>query len=98
MSLRDAYREKLAAQVEEQKARLDLLKAQAKRAMADGKIMAYEELADADQKLAHMKTKLKELGTASEGAWEEMKGGAEKAWHDLAEASKKAFAKFGDKE
>ena len=98
MSLRNAYREKLEALVEEQMARISLLKAKAKSTAADGKIMAYEEIADAEQKLAHMKSSLKELASASEGAWEELKGGVEKAWNDLSESCKKAYARFGEKE
>jgi len=58
MSLRDAYQQRIEAQIEEQKARIDILKARAKRAMADGKIMGYEELADAEQKIEHLKSQL----------------------------------------
>jgi predicted kinase len=94
MSLKNAYREKMEAQLEEQRARLELLKAKAKRAVADGKIMAYEELADAESKFTSAKAKLKELAAASEGAWEEMKGGVETAWHSLSESCKKAAEKF----
>ena len=94
MSLKNAYREKMEAQLEEHRARLELLKAKAKRAVADGKIMAYEELADAENKFAAAKARLKELGAASEGAWEEMKGGVESAWSSLSDSCKKAAAKF----
>jgi len=79
MSLKNAYREKMEAQIEEERARLELLKARAKQAVADGKIMAYEELADADEKLAAAKGKLKELAAAGEGAFDEMKAGVERA-------------------
>lgn len=88
----------MEAQLEEQRARLELLKARAKRAVADGKIMAYEELADAESKLTSAKAKLKDLGTASEGAWEEMKSGVDKAWSDLRDACKNASGKFKSKE
>ena len=98
MSLRDAYRQKMEAQLEEQRARLELLKARAKRAVADGKIMAYEELADAEQKLASAKARLKHLATSSEGAFDELKSGVESAWKDLTEACRKAAGKFGGKE
>jgi hypothetical protein len=94
MSLKNAYREKMEAQLEEQRARLELLKARAKVAIADGKIMAYEELADADQKLAALKVKLKNLADAGGDAWQEMKSGVEQAWSDLSEASKNAAKKF----
>lgn len=94
MSLKNAYRERMEAQLEEQRARLELLKARAKRAVADGKIMAYEEIADADRKLDALKARLKELGAASEGAFEEMKAGVESAWSSLSESCGKAAAKF----
>ena len=94
MSLKNAYREKMEAQLEEHRARLDLLKAKAKRAVADGKIMAYEELAEAEAKFTTAKARLKELGSASEGAWETMKGGIDSAWKDLADSCKQAADKF----
>lgn len=94
MSLKNAYREKMEAQFDEQRARLELLKAKAKHAVADGKIMAYEELADAEGKLAAAKASLKELGTASEDAWQELKGGVEKAWSALTDSCSKAAEKF----
>jgi hypothetical protein len=94
MSLRDAYREKMEAQLEEQRARLNLLRAQARRAVADGKIMAYEELAEAEAKLAAATGKLKELAGASEAAFGELKAGMEQAWTSLTRACQKAADKF----
>ena len=97
MSLKNAYRDKLEAQIEEQRARLELLKAKAKRAAADVRIMAYEEIGDADAKLDALKAKLKELGNASGDAWHDMKAGVEQAWKDLAKSCKKAACRFDDK-
>ena len=94
MSLRDAYRQKFEGQIDEQKARLELLKAKAKQAAADGKIMTYEEIATAEEKIGALKVKLKELSSASEGAWEMMKEGIESAWFDLSESCKRAAGKF----
>jgi prophage DNA circulation protein len=96
MSLKNAYREKMEAQLEEQRARLELLKAKAKVAIAAGKIMACEELADADEKLDALKAKLKNLTDAGGDAWQEMKGGFEKAGGDLSESCKNAAQKFKD--
>jgi hypothetical protein len=95
MSLRDAYRQKLEAQIEEMNARLALARAQAKKFAAEGKIAASRELADAESKLAAVKEKLAALGNASEGAWSEMKVGVERAWGELSDAAKRAFDKFG---
>ena len=94
MSLRDAYREKIEAQLQAERASLDLLKAKARLLAADGKILAYEELADAEHKFESTKARLKELGTASEGAFEELKLGVEGAWTSLSQAAQKAADKF----
>jgi hypothetical protein len=96
MSLKAAYREKIEAQIEEQRARLGLLKAKARRAAADVKIIAYEEIGDAEAKLNALKGKLKELGNASGDAWQDMKSGVEKAWTDLTRSCKKAARRFND--
>jgi hypothetical protein len=96
MSLKDAYQEKLEAQIEEQRARLELLKAKAQRAAADVKIMAYEEIGDVDAKLDALKGKLKELSSASGDAWQDMKSGVEKAWTDLTRSCEKAARRFND--
>jgi len=71
MYLEDAYRQKIEAQIEEQ------------RAVAGG-IMVCEELADADQKPDVLKAKLKDAGNASGDAWQEMKDGIERCLGRLA--------------
>jgi len=97
MSMRDAYRQKIEAQLEEQSARLAVLKAKAKQAVADGRIIAYEEIGAAEEKINALKAKLKELGAASEGAWETMKGGIDSAWKELSDSCKEAADKFRSK-
>ncbi len=94
MNLRDAYRQKINAQLEEASARLAILKARAKLAVAEGRIYAHDELGVTDEKIAQLKSKLKDLGEASGGAWEEMKVGIEAAWEEIASASRKAAEKF----
>lgn len=97
MSLKDAYQQRLEAQMEEQMAKISLLRARAKRMMADGKIMGYEEIADADQKAARLKEQLKQMASASGDALGELKSGIEKALVDLGDSCQKASAKFGSK-
>ena len=84
----------MEAQLEAERARLDLLKAKAKLLAADGKIIAYEELADAEHKFEAARGRLKALATAGEGAYEELKAGVEGAWGSLAQACQKAADKF----
>lgn len=94
MNRREAYRQKMEAQLEEAAAHLTILKARAKRALAEGRIHAHDELGITDDKIAALKSKLKEFGNSSEHAWEEMKVGVEGAWEELLTASKKAADKF----
>ncbi len=94
MKLRDAYRQKYEAQIEELSARLAIARAQAKRLAADAKIMAYEEIADTDKKLATLKSRLAKLRAAGDDAWKDMKNGVESAWTDLNKAAQRATKRF----
>jgi predicted kinase len=96
MSLKDAYHQKMEAQLEEQQARLNLLKAKAKRAVAEGRILAYEELGEADAKMSAAKEHLKKLAHSSEAAFKEMKTGMEAAWQDLKVAGQNAAKHYKD--
>ncbi len=97
MSLKHAYLEKMDAVVEEQQARLALLKAQAKRTMADGKIIAYEELADADRKLEVLRARMRHLTQTGGELVGELRLGVEKALDDLGSACRNAAAKLNVK-
>jgi len=70
MSKKDAYRQKIEAEIEEQKARLEVLKAQAKKKIAEGKVGAYEEIEKLESKLEDAKSTLKNLKDSGEEAWE----------------------------
>ena len=94
MSLLDAYRQKLEAQIQEHKAQLNLLKARAKRVAATGVVLGYEELAEADKHLEHVKAKFKELRGAGGGALQEIRTGVKKALDDLKISTKKAAQHF----
>jgi protoporphyrinogen oxidase len=94
MSLFDAYRQKLDAQVEELSARIALGRAKAKQLSADTKIAAYEELAATEEKIATLKAKLTSATTAGEGAWQDLKGGLDSAWTEVRDASSRALKRF----
>jgi len=94
MSLLDAYRQKLEAQIQEHKAKLNLLKARAQRVAAQGRIMGYEELAHADKHLEHVKARFKELKGAGGTALGEIKTGVRKALADLKVSTQKAAKHF----
>jgi hypothetical protein len=96
MSLRDAYRQKLAAQVEEQRARLGALKAHAKRVAADGRIIGYEELVQAERSLGQFASKLKRVAGASLHALADVRGGVGKALDDLTVSTKRAAGRLSE--
>lgn len=94
MSSKDAYRDRLEAQLNEWQAKIDVLKARAERAEADSRI-AYREQIDALQKRREeMQSRLDELRRMGEDAWTEMKAGTESAWKDMEAAVSRALERF----
>lgn len=94
MNTKDAYREKMTAQIEEQEARLAQLKARAKQAVADGKITLGGEIEAAEAKLTVARARLKELSEAGDDAWETFKDGCDEAWNSFSDACRRAMDKL----
>lgn len=88
MSTKEAYKQKIEAEVELAQAKLAKLKAEAKNSAADARIGYENQIEELEQKIGATKTKLRELSEASEEAWEHMKSGAENAWNALSAAVK----------
>jgi chromosome segregation ATPase len=88
MSTKEAYKQKIEAEVELAQAKLAKLKAEAKNSAADVRIEYENQIEELEQKIGATKTKLKELSEASEEAWEHMKSGVENAWNTLSAAVK----------
>ena len=91
---RKAYEEKLDAQLKEWNAKIALLKAKAENARAGVKIDYYKTIEELEHKRNKVKTKLQELKTAGDEAWEAVKTGAEKAWNEVKTALHDAVEKF----
>jgi len=91
---RKAYEEKLEAQFEEWNAQIALLKAKADKAKADAKIEYYKNIESLERKQEIAGTRLHELKTAGDEAWEDVKTGAEKAWEEVKTAYHSAASKF----
>ncbi len=94
MDKKQAYREKMEAQLKEWDARIDQLKAKAQQAKADAKIEYQEELETLRAKKAVMIQKLEELKNSSEEAWQVVKTGVENAASELKGAFERASSKF----
>jgi len=91
---RKAYEEKFDAQLKEWSAEIELLKAKAKSAKADAKIDYFKTIDALEHKQDEAKSKLRELKTAGDEAWEAVKAGAEKAWTEVKTAYHEATSKF----
>jgi phage shock protein A len=94
MASKQAYQQKLEAQLHEWDARLDVLSARAQKATADARIDYENELAALKAKRAAAHDTLQELGQRGETAWEDMKDGVERAWDDLRTAIDKVAARL----
>ena len=94
VSGREAYQERLEAQVEKWQARIDMLKAKADAAKADAKIDLYEQIEELEKMQADARNKLEQLRSATEDSWEDMREGFEDAWQELAGAMNMAIGRF----
>jgi hypothetical protein len=94
-TIRDAYRQKLEARLEEPSARLALVRARARGMTADGRIATHEELAATEKQFKSLQARLPKLRTAGDdAAWRDLKGGVESAWTGLKRAQR-AMKRFG---
>lgn len=94
MELKDAYRQKLAAQLKEWGAQINLMEAKAEKIGADLKIKHLEAITELRAKQHLAAEKIKELEKNSGEAWEQVKITAEKIWADLKVGVAEAQAKF----
>jgi nucleotide-binding universal stress UspA family protein len=91
------YQEKIEAQLKEWEPKIEALKAKADSAKSDAQTIYKEQIENLRQKQDAARGKLKELKDSGEEAWEEVKGGVDKAIEDIKEAFSRAKAKFREK-
>jgi hypothetical protein len=94
MEIQDAYKQKLAAQLKEWSAQINLLEAKVENAGADMKIKRAEVLHGLRAKQHAASEKMKELEQAGGEAWEQAKLTADKIWEDLKAGVAEAHSKF----
>jgi hypothetical protein len=94
MEIQDAYKQKMAAQLKEWSAQIDLLEAKVENAGADMKVKRTKQLHELRAKQRAASEKMKELGKASGAAWEQVKVTADKIWDDLKAGVADAQSKF----
>ena len=94
MEIKDAYKQKMAAQLKEWTAQINLLEAKVENAGADMKVKRTEALHGLRAKQRAASEKMQELEKASGDAWEQAKVTADKIWGDLKAGVAEAQAKF----
>lgn len=94
MEIQDAYKQKMAAQLKEWGAQIDLLEAKMGNVGADMRVKHAEALHELRAKQRAASEKMRELENASGEAWELVKGTADKIWGDLKAGIADAHSKF----
>lgn len=94
MEIKDAYKQKMEAQLKEWTAQINLLEAKAENAGADIKVARAKAIHELRAKQQAASEKLKELGKASGETWEQVKKTADKIWDDLKAGVADAHSKF----
>lgn len=94
MSMKDAYEQKLQAQLDEWGAEIDKLKAKADNAEADAQLEYYKQIEELRSMQETATNKLAELKDAGDDAWEDLKAGIDSAWDSLGNALKSATSRF----
>jgi mevalonate kinase len=94
MDTKEAFKQKIEAEVELAQAKLAELKAQAKSSAADARIKYAEHADELEKNVEAMKIKLKELSEASDDRWERLKAGVEGAWSSLSSSVRDTVGKF----
>ncbi len=94
MSNKEAYEQKLQAQLDEWTADIDKLKAKADQAEAGAKIDYDKQIEELRSMKDASKEKLEELKNAGDDAWEDLKTGIDSAWDTMGNAIKSATSKF----
>ncbi|PIQ31202.1 MAG: hypothetical protein COS35_10840 [Zetaproteobacteria bacterium CG02_land_8_20_14_3_00_50_9] len=94
MKMREAYKQKMAAQLNELDAEINLYEARLANVGADIRIKYEKDLQALRSKRHAASEKMNELGNASGNAWESVKETADELWNDLKTGIAEAHAKF----
>ena len=91
MSTKEAYKQKIEAEVELAQAKLAELKAQAKNSAADANIEYAKQIEELEKGVEATKARLKE---SDDGNWEQFKDGVESVWGKVSAAVRDTAAKI----
>lgn len=94
MDTKDAYKEKLQAQLKEWDAQIKLLAAKMESTGADAKLKYAQELEKLRATQHEAVEKMKELDAATIDAWDKLKESADKTWAEMKNNMANLFSKL----
>jgi uncharacterized coiled-coil DUF342 family protein len=94
MSTKEDFVRKMHAKLDQWNAEIDALTAKADQAGAEARAEYHKQLDTLRGKRDHARSKLNELESASEGAWQDLRAGVELAWESVSEAVRSATSRF----
>ena len=94
LAAKQAFQQKLEAQLKEWDTKLNELKAKAQAAKNEIRADYEKQIEILSGKRESVQAKMTELRQRTEYAWEDLKGGTEKAWEDMREALDRIATRF----
>src|SRR5512141_2870574 len=94
MSTKDAYKQRIDAELDLVQEKLARFKAQGMNYSADVRLKHAKHVVELEQKIEATKAKLRELGQADEHVWEQLKDGVEDMWSTLQATLENTIATF----
>lgn len=94
MSTKEDFVRKMHAKLDQWNAEIDVLAAKADAAEASARAEYHKQIEALRSKRDYARSKLGELESAGEGAWQDLKAGVELAWESVSEAVRSATARF----
>jgi len=91
---RDAYVERLKGKLDEWNAAIDRMSARGREIKAESRAEYERLLGELRAKRADAQEKLSRVGSAAEGAWQELRAGADKVWKELHETVERFRSRF----
>lgn len=94
MTDKQAYENKLEAQLKEWQADIDKFKAKAQEASADAQIKHEAQLQELRSQRDDVHSRLEAVQNASSDAWKDVKKGADAAWDSMSDSMRQAWNRF----
>lgn len=94
MSTKDEFVREMHSKLDQWNAEIDVLAAKARVAEAQARADYQRQLDELRNERDKARQKLEALEASSEGAWQDLKDGVEKAWDSVSQAVRSARSRF----